>query len=57
MATSKKGEPLARPDDLWARVEALHPDLARRLVAWQAKAGRHDMPWQKNARPLSRVAV
>lgn len=51
MATSKKGVPVARPDDLWARVEALHPDLSRRLVAWQAQAGRHDMPWQKTRDP------
>src|SRR5574343_2045920 len=51
MAKKQTGAPLARPDHLWRRVEALHPDLSRRLVAWQADHGRHDMPWQKTRDP------
>ncbi|MDE2592882.1 MAG: A/G-specific adenine glycosylase [Burkholderiales bacterium] len=51
MAKANKGVPLARPDDLWARVERLHPDLSRRLVAWQAQNGRHDLPWQNTRDP------
>ncbi len=51
MAKKQTGAPLARPDHLWRRVEQLHPDLSRRLVAWQANHGRHDMPWQKTRDP------
>ena len=28
-----------------------HRDFARRLVAWQARHGRHDLPWQRERTP------
>ena len=30
---------------------AVKPDFAQRLVRWQRKHGRHDLPWQENRDP------
>ncbi|MGE5450886.1 MAG: A/G-specific adenine glycosylase [Acidobacteriota bacterium] len=51
MAKANKGVPSARPHDSWARIEPLHPDLSKRLVAWQAQHGRHGLPWQRTRDP------
>src|SRR3989338_7637999 len=32
--------------ELQQRAQALNPDLADRLVAWQRQEGRHHLPWQ-----------
>jgi A/G-specific adenine glycosylase len=37
--------------DLDARVAALRGDFAPRLLAWQRREGRHDLPWQNTRDP------
>ena len=51
LGPDKQGVQEARPLDLWAAVDALQSDLAKRLVAWQAQSGRHHLPWQQTRDP------
>ncbi len=44
--------PASRPAIIGRGVSARTPrDFARRIIAWQARHGRHDLPWQKTRDP------